>query len=73
MEVLVVGDVVAAAVEVTMHEQAELTLDGDALQFDRNVGNPVVAVWIVARYGVQNADAAEGVLCNPLRQLSLLL
>jgi hypothetical protein len=56
-----------------MHEQAELSLDGDALQFDRNIGNLVVAVWLVARYGVQNAEAAEGVFRISLRQLSALL
>jgi hypothetical protein len=56
-----------------MHKQAELSLDGDALQFDRNVGNPVVAFWLVARYGVQNAEAVEGVFLISLRQLSALI
>lgn len=39
-----VGDVAVLAVEVNMHEQAELSLEVDALQFERNDGIPVVAV-----------------------------
>jgi hypothetical protein len=70
----VAGDVVVPVVEViSMHEQAELSLDGDAWQFARAVGKPVVAVWLVARYGVQNAEAADGLLRMALRQLSALL
>jgi len=45
--------------EGNMHEQAELNFEGDALQADRIVGMPVVAIYVDARYGVQNEDAEE--------------
>jgi hypothetical protein len=41
---LVPPTVLVDVVAVNMQEQPELNFDGDALQGDRKVGNPVVAV-----------------------------
>lgn len=75
----VVGEVLAEVVGEVVddidkaQEQAELILEVDDLQSAKNVGMPVVAVTVEARYGVQNADAWEGDAFKLRRHLSILL
>jgi hypothetical protein len=70
---LVPPTVLVDVVAVNMQEQPELNFDGDALQGDRKVGNPAVAVLIDARNGVQNEDAETAWFLRAFKQLLLLL
>lgn len=55
---------------VCTQEQAELSLELEYEQCEAKLGSPVVAVWVVARYPLQKADADEGEARRARRQLS---